>query len=252
MKLVYKLGCILGLLLLLPVSALAHDIYQMGEASWYGESDHGNLTANGEIYDSFAMTAAHLTLRFGTLVKVTNVHNGKSVVVRINDRGPYAKGRIIDLSYGAANAIDMVQSGIAPVLLEIVSMPDRPESAYNRVEDAEIANIQLGLFSTRARAESFINPLLAMESSYPYQPTIEETTSGKFRITIYGVVQTDLEGYTELLGSLGYSDLYRYDANPLTPAVQLPSNPEGNKDQPSNGQTNAQSDNQRGQEADYE
>ncbi len=92
------------------------DLYvQRGEASWYGPGFHGRTTANGEKYDMNAMTAAHRTLPFGTLVKVTNVANGKSVVVRINDRGPYCGDRIIDLSKAAAQAIGMLKTGTAEV-----------------------------------------------------------------------------------------------------------------------------------------
>ncbi len=92
-----------------------------GVASWYGPGFHGRLTANGERYDMNGMTAAHKTLKFGTKVRVTNKNNGKSVVVRINDRGPYAGKRIIDLSKGAANAIGMIASGTASVSVEVLA-----------------------------------------------------------------------------------------------------------------------------------
>lgn len=91
-----------------------------GQASWYGPGFHGRQTANGEQFNQNALTAAHPSLPFGTKVKVTNVNNGLSVVVRINDRGPFVRGRIIDLSAGAARIIDLVRSGVAPVRLEIL------------------------------------------------------------------------------------------------------------------------------------
>lgn len=91
-----------------------------GEASWYGPGFHGRLTANGERYDQNAMTAAHKTLKFGTKVKVTNLNNGKSVTVRINDRGPFIDGRIIDVSAAAARSLDMMNSGVAPVRVDIL------------------------------------------------------------------------------------------------------------------------------------
>ena len=91
-----------------------------GRASWYGPGFHGRRTANGEIYNSNALTAAHRTLAFGTRVRVTNINNGRSVIVRINDRGPFIKGRIIDVSAGAARRLNMISSGIAPVRLEIL------------------------------------------------------------------------------------------------------------------------------------
>jgi rare lipoprotein A len=88
---------------------------QQGQASWYGPGFHGRRTASGEIFDTRAMTAAHRTLPFGTRVRVTNRKTGRSAVVRINDRGPYAHGRIIDLSHASARALGI--SGIAPVEL---------------------------------------------------------------------------------------------------------------------------------------
>ena len=91
-----------------------------GRASWYGPGFHGRRTANGEIFNSNAMTAAHRSLPFGTRVRVTNVRNGRSVIVRINDRGPFIGGRIIDVSAGAARRLNMISSGVAPVRLEIL------------------------------------------------------------------------------------------------------------------------------------
>ncbi len=91
-----------------------------GKASWYGPGFHGRLTANGERYNQNAMTAAHKYLKFGTRVKVTNLHNGRSVVVRINDRGPFVKGRVIDLSAAAARTLNMMHSGVAPVTVTVL------------------------------------------------------------------------------------------------------------------------------------
>ena len=93
---------------------------ERGIASWYGEDFHGWMTANGEIYDMEAFTAAHRTLPLGTAILVTNVENGKQVRVRINDRGPYLYGRVLDLSLAGARALDMVDSGVAAVQIEVV------------------------------------------------------------------------------------------------------------------------------------
>ena len=95
---------------------------QIGYASWYGGKFHGRKTANGETYNMYALTAAHRTLPFGTRVKVTNLSNGKSVIVRITDRGPFVDKhkRVIDLSYAAAKKIDMIGQGVAKVRLEIL------------------------------------------------------------------------------------------------------------------------------------
>jgi rare lipoprotein A len=93
---------------------------ERGIASWYGEDFHGWLTANGETYDMEALTAAHRTLPLGTWVLVTNVENGRQIRVRINDRGPYLYGRVLDLSLAGARALDMVDSGVAAVQIEVV------------------------------------------------------------------------------------------------------------------------------------
>ena len=94
---------------------------QSGTASWYGAWHHGKVTANGESFDMFAMTAAHKTIPLGTIVKVTRKDIGKSIVVRINDRGPYKKRRIIDLSYAAAKSLGMKREGVSRVHIEAVS-----------------------------------------------------------------------------------------------------------------------------------
>ena len=94
--------------------------YERGTASWYGRKFHGRKTASGERYDMHEMTAAHRSLPFGTVVQVVRADTGDAVVVRINDRGPFVDGRIIDLSYAAAVAIDMVRDGLARVELYLL------------------------------------------------------------------------------------------------------------------------------------
>ena len=93
---------------------------KQGIASWYGQKFHGHLTSNGETYDMYGMTAAHKTLPLPSFVRVTNQLNGKSVIVRINDRGPFHDDRIIDLSFAAAKKLDYLDTGTAPVLLEVI------------------------------------------------------------------------------------------------------------------------------------
>lgn len=93
---------------------------QHGEASYYADAFNGRKTASGERFDMHDLTAAHRKLAFGTRVRVTNLDNGRAVIVRINDRGPYIGDRVIDLSYGAARELDMIDSGIVPVDIEIV------------------------------------------------------------------------------------------------------------------------------------
>ncbi len=91
-----------------------------GRASWYGPNFHGRRTANGEVFNQNALTAAHPSLKFGTKVKVTNLNNGRSVIVRINDRGPYSGGRVIDLSTAAARSLNMIRSGVARVKVTVL------------------------------------------------------------------------------------------------------------------------------------
>ena len=106
--------------------------YQVGTASWYGENFQGKPTASGEPYEMYDMTAAHLTLPIGSYVKVTNLHNGKAVVVRVNDRGPVVPGRIIDLSYGAAQALQFRHRGLQRVRLDLVA-PNQQKPIYQTV-----------------------------------------------------------------------------------------------------------------------
>lgn len=120
---------------------------QTGMASWYGPKFHGRTTSNREIFNMYDMTAAHRTLPFGTYVMVTNLDNGKSVTVRINDRGPFVKGRIIDVSYAAARMLDMIEPGIIPVQIEL--LPDQTQIGVSRR-----FSVQVGSFVQRTNAEA--------------------------------------------------------------------------------------------------
>ncbi len=119
---------------------------QKGIASWYGEDFHGKQTSNKESYDMHAMTAAHKTLPFGTYVRVTNLTNGKSVVVRINDRGPFVKGRIIDLSYAAAQKLGMSDTGVAPVVIKVLKR-------FSPKKSSQRYAIQVGSFIEKRNAK---------------------------------------------------------------------------------------------------
>ncbi|MGH9576516.1 MAG: septal ring lytic transglycosylase RlpA family protein, partial [Terriglobales bacterium] len=103
--------------------------YQVGKASWYGKRFHGRKTANGESYNMFEMTAAHRDLPMGTWVKVTNLRNGRSVVLRINDRGPFLDSRVIDTSYRAAEHLGFREQGIVRVRLDVVPQPEEVAQA---------------------------------------------------------------------------------------------------------------------------
>jgi rare lipoprotein A len=138
---------------------------KQGTASWYGRKFHGQRTWSGEIYDMYAMTAAHPTLPVPSYARVTNLQNGKSVVVRINDRGPFSSGRMMDLSFAAAYKLGFAETGIAAVEVESIVLPapapparaDAAVDAGSIPVTAESAGIylQLGAFSSQANAESF-------------------------------------------------------------------------------------------------
>lgn len=117
------------------ISLSAVDFIDKGDmvASWYGPRFHGKLTANGEIYNQMALTAAHKTLPFGTVLRITNLENGKTALVRINDRGPYIQGRSLDLSKGAALNLGMMHEGVIKVKVEEVelNLNSPPVLTYN-------------------------------------------------------------------------------------------------------------------------
>ncbi|MDR1359765.1 MAG: septal ring lytic transglycosylase RlpA family protein [Deltaproteobacteria bacterium] len=139
-----------------PLSS-ANGYREEGVASWYGKDFHGKTTANGERYDMYGATAAHKILPFGTKVKVTNTRNGRSIVVRINDRGPFVANRIIDLTNTGAKALDMLASGTAPVILEAVGSV----KGLSRGNLSGVFYIQTGAFGSRQNADRLVSSLKA-------------------------------------------------------------------------------------------
>jgi rare lipoprotein A len=127
-----------------------------GNASWYGAPFHGRRASNGEVYDMYKLTAAHRTLPFETMVRVTNTNNGKSTVVRITDRGPFVDNRIIDLSLAAAREIELVGPGVAAVRVEVLSPGVDPTAGF--------FTVQVGAFRDRANAERLRDRLAASYS----------------------------------------------------------------------------------------
>ncbi len=139
---------------------------ERGDASWYGTKFHGERTSSGENYDMYAMTAAHKTLPLPTFAKVTNLANGKSVIVRINDRGPFKEGRIIDLSYAAAYKLGFHLKGTTQVEVETIV----PEGTHEVVSVSEVPKghqiyVQVGAFSNTEKAEKLRQ---AIKSSIPW------------------------------------------------------------------------------------
>jgi rare lipoprotein A len=133
---------------------------ETGSASWYGHPYHGRRTASGEVYDMHDLTAAHRSLPLGTRLLVTSLDSDRVVEVRVNDRGPWVDGRILDLSYAAAQVLGAVRPGIIPVRLRVIGLPDE---AGARAAPAGFV-VQVGAFTSRARAES-LRETLAREGS---------------------------------------------------------------------------------------
>jgi len=159
----------------LPPTPNSQDrVSQTGIASWYGPGFHGKATASGTVYDQHQLTAAHQTLPLGTRVMVTNLDNGNSAEVVINDRGPFAKGRIIDLSFAAGKALGMIGPGTVPVRVDVIDGPHKIESIRTALD----YTLQLGSFSrlenaqqlrdriASSYAEVSIVPLQAKEVTY--------------------------------------------------------------------------------------
>jgi len=164
-----------------PANPVAGAYAEQGVASWYGAPFDGRRAADGEIFDMNQLVAAHRTLPFGSIVRVTNLNNGRYTNVRIIDRGPFVEGRVIDLALAAARALDMVATGTAPVRIELVS---------GQSPDAGEFTIQVGAFADRSNAERLRGRLLTR-----YQPIfIQEfdAPSGHFyRVRVGRVPTTD-------------------------------------------------------------
>jgi len=128
---------------------------QTGIASWYGADFHGKKTSNGEIYDMHAMTAAHKTLPLGVYVRIQNRDNGRETVVRVNDRGPFVKGRVIDLSYSAAKVLGVDIAGTAPVRIEALGYRGISADQYSELENYDAGNytVQVGSFKEYGNAQ---------------------------------------------------------------------------------------------------
>lgn len=128
-----------------------------GVASWYGKDFHGKKTSNGEIYDMNDMTAAHKTLPMNTMLKVTNLKNNKSLVVRVNDRGPFVGSRIIDLSFTAATRLDLVAQGTGPVGLEVIGFAGVVNASGETKQSIVLSDyfVQIGAFRSKEGASKF-------------------------------------------------------------------------------------------------
>jgi rare lipoprotein A len=162
---------------------------EQGVASWYGAPFHGRQASNGEVFDMNQMVAAHRTLPFGSVVRVTNMNNGRQIEVRIIDRGPFVEGRIIDLSLAAARAIDMVGTGVAPVRIEVVSSPAAIAGSFS---------VQVGAFHERENAERLRKQFT---DRYPVYIQEYDAPGGHFYRVRIGRVATQQEA-EQLAGQL--------------------------------------------------
>jgi rare lipoprotein A len=190
----FGLGLVLSVLLLLA-SGAPLQAAEEGLASWYGGKFQGRRTASGEVFDTNLFTAAHKTLPFGTLVRVTNLDTGQQTVVRINDRGPFVAGRIIDLSRAAAAAIGMAGSGVARVRVEVLPPGEGglsvPQPRYS---------LQLGAFRTQSYAEAMRRDAVAQG----FAAELARTEEGIFRVVVPHVPERDLEGMRRRLAAAGW------------------------------------------------
>ncbi len=174
-------------ILMMPIKAFGWE--QRGVASWYGGIFQGKTTANGETYDTYGYTCAHKTLPFGTILEVKNLANGRSVQVRVNDRGPFVDDRIIDLTYAAARDLDMVRDGTADVVLTPVG-DGIPETRFN---------IQIGAWGDLENARSHRTRLADAGMS----PKATLGSDGITRLVIENVPEDEVFALSRTLEKLG-------------------------------------------------
>lgn len=187
----------------------ARGFEEQGLASWYGKDFHGRKTSNGETYNMYAVSAAHKTLPLGTWVRVHNLNNGRTLDVRVNDRGPFVKGRIIDLSYGAAKELGVVGPGTAPVKIvalgEAVESKNAGEQQYKPV-DYYSGNFtfQVGAFTEQANAQRLVEKL---DQSYQnaHMTTFEDGGRFFYRVRVGHTSDlSEAEKYEKLLEESGF------------------------------------------------
>jgi rare lipoprotein A len=189
----------------------AEGFSQEGLASWYGKKFHGRKTSNGETYDMYAMTAAHKTLPMNVHLKVTNLNNGRSTTVRVNDRGPFVKNRIIDLSYSAAKELGVVGPGTAPVKIEALGYRDQRKASSTPVYTQPVSydvgpySVQIGAFTVKENAFRLAEK---MKGQYGNSSVVEAWVDGqkffRVRVGLYNSMNLALEGLASLEQN-GYS-----------------------------------------------
>ena len=234
-KTLFILFVLLVSVLNIPCHLLAQEIFlQDGIASWYGKEYEGRLTASGEIYDPEQLTAAHPNLPFGTIVVVTNQHNNKKVMVRINDRGPFVSARIIDVSKAAAEQLDMIVTGTAPVFVESIDVIEIPKhinivetqatvvytsqpvvvQVSNQIRITPQLNVlpsktyrfQLGSYKIAKNAVDTFDKLKNNGFNPSYERFINNENEEYFRVVLAGISGSDVQLTTEKLGAAGFKE----------------------------------------------
>ena len=177
----------------------ARNYQATGKASWYGQKFHGHLTSNGEYYDMYGLSAAHRYLPLPTYVRVTNLNNGREVIVRVNDRGPFHPDRIIDLSYAAAYQLDMLHTGTAPVQVEAIYI------AGPEMTDNDAVFVQLAALSSAQNAQD-----IQVEIAQRY--TVDATTrerNGLYRVLLGPFDEHQASEWIQKLRADGFSQAFR-------------------------------------------
>ena len=199
------------LAVLLTVSAGFLWAAESGIASWYTADRPDALTAKGEIFDNTALSAAHKTLAFGSIVRVTNNANGKSIEVRINDRGPYVENRIIDLTPEGARQLGYYDEGIADVTVEVISEPEVPETLYINGSETGWYTLQVGTYTNMENAWTVYTNI----KSTGLRPTVEIVNDRMIRISVSDVQAYLVDQTREKLASVGITEpLVRGARNP--------------------------------------
>jgi rare lipoprotein A len=189
------------------VLATADGYLERGVASWYGPTFHGESTSSGEKYDMYGMTAAHKTLPLPCYARVTNLKNGRSIVVRINDRGPFVANRLIDLSYSAAAKLDMLREGTTLVEVRALTVQEPDDLTRTAQAPAPALYVQVGAFSDRENAQRVLDSLHAggLSSAFMLSPPDGKSPLYRVRLGPIGTVP-ELDQLAARLKGLGYPE----------------------------------------------
>ena len=178
------------------VRSSADGYVEEGVASWYGLKFHGRQTSNGERFSVYSATAAHRSLPIPTYVRVTNLNNGRSMVVRVNDRGPFHSDRIIDLSYGAAVKLGFADQGTAPVRVEAIVVPETPLPQYTQLQLGAFASEAAAMALKQQASEVLVVPVVLLEADGPSGP-LYRLRAGPFKNL------DELKASQQLLATMG-------------------------------------------------